>query len=211
MDRPEIKRGIYFIADAGVLDDEQLVPITRAALAGGVTLVQLRAKHATPERMAELGRRLLEVTREFGVPLLINDAVEVAAEIGAEGVHVGQEDMSAARAREMLGPDAIVGVTTECREDVARANADDVDYIAVGALFPSPSKPDADHMTLEEATDLAGLTDLPVCAIGGISEDNIRQLAGVGIDLVCVISAIALADGPEGAARRLRAGMDQWT
>lgn len=210
MSRPEIKPGIYFIADADVLDDEQLVPTTQAALAGGVTLVQLRAKQYPPRHIAELGRRLLEVTRHFNVPLLINDAVEVAAEIGAEGVHIGQEDMRAAQARELLGPDAIIGVTTECREDVLRANADDVDYIAVGALFPSPTKPDADRMTLQEASELAGLTDLPVCAIGGIGEDNIAQLAGLGIGLVCVISAIALADDPEDAARRLRAAMDEW-
>lgn len=210
MSRPEIKPGIYFIADTNALDDDQLVPVTEAALTGGVTLVQLRAKHSPPQHIAQLGRQLLEVTRRFDVPLLINDAVEVAGDIGAEGVHVGQEDMPAARARELLGPDAIVGVTTERREDVLAANSGDVDYIAVGALFPSPSKPDADHMTLQEASELAGLTSLPVCAIGGINEDNIEQLAGRGIDLVCVISAIAGADDPAGAARKLRVAMDEW-
>ncbi len=210
MSKPQIKRGIYFIADTDVLAPDRLVPVTQAALTGGVTLVQLRGKGLATDRVVELGAQLLQVTRAAGVPLLINDLPEIAAQIGAEGAHVGQADAPAARARELLGPDAIVGVTTNTSSEVRQAEKDEADYVAFGALFASPTKPDAEHMPLEHAQRLRDLTDLPVCAIGGISEANIGQLEGIGIDLVCVISAIALADDPEAATRRLDAAMRAW-
>jgi len=210
MSGANLRRGIYFIADTGAGERERLAPITEAALRGGVTLVQLRAKHLPPAEVAELGRELLSVTRQFGVPLLINDLPQVAAETGAEGVHLGQEDTSVAEARRLLGPAAIIGATTDNAEQVRRAEAEGADYIALGAVFRSPTKPDADLMPPGTVRELAALASVPVCVIGGINEGNIGELAPLRPDLVCVISAIALADDPEAATRRLRQAMERW-
>lgn len=210
MSATRLKRGIYFIADSGVLPDDRLVPVTEAALRGGVVLVQLRAKGRERRDVARLGRDLLAVTRRAGVPLLINDLPDVAAQIRADGVHVGQEDVPVRDARALLGPGAIIGATTNTPEAVLRAQAEGADYVAVGAIFPSPTKPDAQGMSLPSARELSTLTDLPLCAIGGIREENIGELAELGPKLVCVVSAIALAADPEGAARRLGEAMAAW-
>ena len=150
------------------------------------------------------------MTRAFGVPLLINDLPEAAAQVGAEGAHVGQEDMSVVEARRVLGPEAIIGATTDTADQVRRAEREGADYIAIGAIFPSPTKPQAEIMPRATARELAALTRLPLCVIGGINEDNIGQLEELSPELVCVISAIALADDPEAAARRLGDAMSDW-
>ena len=210
MSRADLRRGIYFIADAGVTMRNRLAAVTEAALRGGIALVQLRAKYLPVEEVAELGRELLELTRRFGVPLLINDLPEVAVQIGADGAHVGQEDVSVAEARRLLGREAIIGATTDTAEQVERAQAEGADYIALGALFPSPTKPDAELMPPQTLAELAALASVPVCVIGGINESNIGELAALRPDLVCVISAIALADDPEAVARRLGRAMARW-
>ncbi len=203
MSETKVPRGLYFAADTGLLEGERLIEVTRAALRGGVTLVQLRAKDTAREEMVRLGRALAAVCADFSVPLLVNDIPAVAAEAGAQGVHVGQEDVSVAEARRLLGEDAIIGATTPTPEAVRRAEAEGADYVSAGPMFRSPTKPEKPVAGPELARRLRPLTHLPLCAIGGITAENVAELAGCGIDLVCVISAIAAADDPTEAARRL--------
>lgn len=202
-----VPRGLYFAADTGLLDDARITDVTRAALEGGVALVQLRAKDRSQAEVTDLARRLAGICDEFEVPLLVNDLPEAALEAGVAGVHVGQEDVAVARAREMLGPDAIVGATTPTPEAVRRAESEGADYVSAGPIFPSPTKPDKPVAGPELARRLRPLTSLPLCVIGGITAENVHQLAGCGVDLVCVISAIARADDPKAAAEELAEAM----
>ena len=200
-------RGLYFAADTSLLGEPEIYEVTSAALEGGVVLVQLRAKQLTSAEMTRMARELVSVCEPFGAPLLVNDFPRVAAEAGAAGVHVGQEDMSVAEARRILGADAIVGATTPTPEAVRRADAEGADYVSAGPMFRSPTKPDKPVAGPELARRLGPLTNLPLCVIGGITAQNMRELAGCGADLVCVISAIAAADDPRAATEQLLAAM----
>lgn len=203
----ELRRGLYFAADTGVLAPAHLVPVTRAALEGGVVLVQLRAKGLAASAMVPLARDLVALGEDFGVPVLVNDLPEVARAAGAAGVHVGQEDVTVARARELLGPDAIIGATTPTVEALRRAQAEGADYVSAGPMFRSPTKPNKPVAGPELARRLRAQTDLPLCVIGGITAANVAELAGCGVDLVCVISAIAAAPDPRAATEELVAAM----
>ncbi|MGI5817492.1 MAG: thiamine phosphate synthase [Armatimonadota bacterium] len=200
-------RGLYFAADTGLLAEPAIYEVTRGALEGGVVLVQLRSKNLAVDEMTQVARRLVALCDEFEVPLLVNDFVEVAVEAGAAGVHVGQEDVTVARAREALGPDAIIGATTPTAEAVRRAEAGGADYVSAGPMFRSPTKPDKPVAGPELARTLRPLTDLPLCVIGGITARNVGELAGCGVDLVCVISAISAARDPKAATESLIAEM----
>ncbi len=202
-------RGLYFAADAGVATPERLIQVTRAALEGGVVLVQFRAKQMSAQTMVGLARGLVALCGKFGVPLLVNDLPDVAATVGAAGVHVGQEDVSVADARRMLGEDAIVGATTPTAEAVHRAEAEGADYVSAGPMFRSPTKPSKPVAGPELARRLRGETELPLCVIGGITAANVHELAGCGVDLVCVISAIASASDARAATVELIAAMRQ--
>ncbi|MEA3400868.1 MAG: thiamine phosphate synthase [Armatimonadota bacterium] len=203
MNGKRLRRGLYFAADTGALNPEQIMAVTRAALEGGVVLVQLRAKHTPIAEMTELARALVRLCGEFDVPMLVNDLPAVAAEAGAAGVHVGQEDVPVAQARRMLGEDAIIGATTPTAEAVRRAEAEGADYVSAGPMFRSPTKPHEPVAGPALARRLSTETDLPLCVIGGITADNVGELAGCGIDLVCVISAIATAEHPREATEEL--------
>ena len=205
--RPALERGLYVAADTGAAPPERLVEVTRGALEGGAVLVQLRAKGMGAQAMTTLARRLVPVCDEFGVPLLVNDLPEVAAAAGAAGVHVGQEDVSVADARRMLGEGAIVGATTPTGEALRRAEAEGADYVSAGPMFRSPTKPWKPVAGPELARRLRGETELPLCAIGGITAANVHELADCGVDLVCVISAIARAADPRAATEKIIAAM----
>lgn len=202
-----LRRGLYFAADTGLLGEPEIYGVTRAALQGGAVLVQLRAKNLQPDEMARVARKLVDQCDEFGVPLLVNDLPEVALNTGAAGVHVGQQDISVAEARTALGAEAIIGATTPTPEAVRRAEAEGADYVSAGPMFRSPTKPEKPVAGPELARRLRSLTALPLCVIGGITAQNVGELAGIGIDLVCVISAIAGAADPRAATDELIAAM----
>jgi thiamine-phosphate pyrophosphorylase len=203
----QLRRGLYFAADTGVLTPPRIVAVTRAALEGGVTLVQLRAKGLGTSAMVALARELVALADAFGVPVLVNDRPEVARAAGAAGVHVGQEDVPVARARELLGPAAIIGVTPPTVAAVRRAQAEGAAYVSAGPIFRSPTKPEKPVAGPELARRLRAETDLPLCVIGGITAANVGELADCGVDLVCVISAIATAPDPRAATEELIAAM----
>jgi len=201
--------GLYFIADSDVLAGDRICAVTEAALAGGVALVQHRAKSLPLAESQSNLDRLLELTDRFGVALIVNDLPELAAETGAAGVHLGQADVSIAQARAMLGPEAIIGATTPTPEAARRAEAEGASYVSVGPVFASPTKPEKPAVGPERVRAVRVATSLPVCAIGGITAENVGELAGCGVQLVAVISEIAAAEDPREAAEAMIEAMSR--
>jgi thiamine-phosphate pyrophosphorylase len=181
-----------------------------AAIAGGATLLQVRAKHSTTRRALELTREVLSVSRHQGIPLVVNDRVDVALAAGADGVHLGDGDLPIPLARQLLGDEAIIGGsagTPAAATDAAIAGAD---YLGTGDVFGTPSKPDADEpIGVHGLAEVVRSVDLPVVAIGGIRLGRARQAIAAGAAGVAVISAVLGCDDIAGAARGLRAEVDQ--
>ncbi len=201
---------VYVITDRRVAGDRSILEVVRAALRGGATVVQLREKAATTRQMIELGRALHRITQEAGVPLIVNDRVDVALAVEAEGVHVGQDDMPAALARRLIGPDRILGVSAGTVEEAVQAERDGADYLGVGDVYGTPSKPDAgEPIGVEGLAEIARAVSIPVVAIGGIRPDNAAAVIRAGASGVAVISAVVGAPDPEAAARRLREAVER--
>ena len=174
-----------------------------AALDGGATFVQLREKELSPAALLEEARALAKLCHARHVPFVVDDNVEVALAAGADGVHVGQSDMAARRARALLGPDKILGVSAHNAAEALAAQADGADYLGCGAAFVTGTKLDAHPVTAETMRAVTAAVNIPVVAIGGIEESNILQLQGRGLAGVAVVSAIFAAQDPEAASRRL--------
>jgi thiamine-phosphate pyrophosphorylase len=174
------------------------------AVHGGVTAVQLREKHASTRDFVDQARALTALLRPFGVPLIINDRVDVALAAGADGVHVGQDDMSAADARRLVGPDVIVGLSITTLAEAESADLSAVDYVGVGPVFDTPTKLDAaPPLGIAGTTKVCHVLSLPSVAIGGINCDNAARVRATGVDGIAVVSAICSAASPADAARRL--------
>lgn len=179
------------------------------AMEGGAQVVQLREKHLSHEAMLRAAERFVALCRSYGAVSIINDDVEAAAASGADGVHVGQEDLEAGRARALLGPDKLIGVSAHNVEEALAAQAAGADYLGVGAAFVTDTKSDASPISRETIRAITAAVDIPVVAIGGIGPENILELAGCGLDGVAVVSALfARADTGE-AARQMRALAEQ--
>lgn len=178
-----------------VTDDalrEGLLEDTKAALEGGMTYVQMREKGdpMTEDELLTEALALKALSKEYGVPFVIDDDVELAVRSGADGVHVGQSDMACVEARAKLGPDAIVGVSAQTVEQAQKAERDGADYLGVGAVFPTGSKDDADDVSHDTVRAICDAVSIPVIAIGGITNENVYELKGLGLDGIAVISAI---------------------
>jgi len=165
--------------------------------------VQYREKGKTTRDMVEEAIRLVALTRRAKVPLVINDRLDVALAVGADGVHVGTEDMPVAIARRLMGPDAIVGATVDGPDQARAAERDGADYVAIGPIFPSPTKPECMAVGIQAIAEVADAVALPVCAIGGITTHNVALLGEQPAALVAVISGITAADDPRAAAQAM--------
>ncbi|WP_130837139.1 thiamine phosphate synthase [Lachnoclostridium sp. Marseille-P6806] len=196
---------LYAVTDRRWLGGRTLVGAVEEALLGGVTMVQLREKLLAGEALRQEAEALQTVCRRYGVPFLINDDAELCATLGADGVHVGQEDMSVGSARALLGPERIVGATAHNVEEALRAEAQGADYLGCGAAFGSRVKTDARPITLSEYAEITAAVKIPVVAIGGIDAENISRLRGSGLAGAAVISGIFATKDIRGAAKRLRA------
>ncbi|EPX64947.1 Thiamin-phosphate pyrophosphorylase [Cystobacter fuscus DSM 2262] len=195
---------VYLVTDRLLSRGRGLVDVVLAAVRGGATLVQLRDKDVPARETLALGRALLERLRPLGVPLIVNDRVDLALAMGADGVHVGQGDLPPEVARRLLGPDALVGLSITGAEDLPTLDPAVVDYAGVGPIFPTGSKPDATPaLGLEELVRLRRLLPVPAVAIGGISAANAAAVVAAGADGVSVVSAICSADDCEVAASTL--------
>lgn len=195
---------LYAVTDRGWLNGETLYAQVEKALKGGVTFVQLREKALDEQAFLEEAKEIQKLCAQYHVPFVINDNVEIAAQIGADGVHVGQSDMEAGDVREKLGPDRIIGVSAQTVEQAVRAQERGADYLGVGAVFPTGSKADAVEVSHETVRAITEAVDIPVIAIGGITKDNVSELSGTGICGIAVISAIFAQEDIEGAARVLK-------
>ena len=197
-------------AGVPVTDDalrEGLLEDTKAALEGGMTYVQMREKGdpMTEDELLTEALALKALCAEYGVPFVIDDDVELAVKCGADGVHVGQSDMACVETRRALGSAKVVGVSAQTVEQAVQAEKDGADYLGVGAVFPTGSKDDADDVSHDTVKAICEAVNIPVIAIGGISKNNVGQLAGLGLDGVAVISAIYASDDLKAATEDLKA------
>ena len=195
---------LYAVTDRSWLNGETLYAQVEKALKGGVTFVQLREKALDEQAFLEEAKEIQKLCAQYHVPFVINDNVEIAAQIGADGVHVGQSDMEAGDVREKLGPDRIIGVSAQTVEQAVRAQERGADYLGVGAVFQTGSKADAVEVSHETVRAITEAVDIPVIAIGGITKDNVSELSGTGICGIAVISAIFAQTDIEGAAQVLK-------
>lgn len=195
---------LHVLTDQAWSRGRALLTVARAALDGGATVIQLRHKQAATATLLDEGRALRELTRAYGALLLINDRVDVALEVDADGAHVGQDDMPALQARRLLGPERLLGVSAATLSEAERAVASGADYLGVGPVFPTLAKTDAGPATgLDLLRELQRRLALPLIAIGGITQENAPAVLQAGATGIAVITAIVHADDISEAARRL--------
>ena len=195
---------LYAVTDRAGVGEQTLYQQVESALKGGATCVQLREKHLGDAAFLQEAVEIHALCRQYGVPLFINDNVEVAVQCHAEGIHVGQSDMAAAKVRERVGEDMMIGVSAHTVQEALDAVAHGADYLGVGAVFATNTKTDVDVLPRQTLIDICNDVDVPVVAIGGIHKENILQLKGTGVDGVALVSAIFGAKDIESECRELR-------
>ena len=201
----KIDVSLYLVTDRALSRGRKTAAIVREAVAGGVTCVQLREKNCGTREFLEEARAAQAALRGTGVPLIVNDRVDVALAIGADGVHLGQQDMPIADARRLGPPGWIIGVSAESAEDAIRAERDGADYVGASPVFATPTKTDhAEPLGLDGLRRMRAAVKLPLVAIGGIHPGNAREVILAGADGIAVVSAIVAADDPSTAAEELR-------
>jgi thiamine-phosphate diphosphorylase len=203
---------VYAVTDAEMIaaSGRSLSEAVLLAVDGGATVVQLREKTCDSGEFARRAATALVACRRAGVPLIINDRADVAFAVGADGIHVGQDDLPVAAVRKLLGPDAILGVSVKTVEQARRAQAQGADYVGVGAMYPTSTKTESSVVGLEDLREIVDAVDIPVVAIGGVDKENARHCLEAGADGVAVVSAIFKTSegGPGDAARELRRVVD---
>ncbi|MCD7856520.1 MAG: thiamine phosphate synthase [Clostridiales bacterium] len=195
---------LYAVTDRAWLHGRTLESQVAQAILGGATIVQLREKHLTGEALLAEAKTLCALCRRYGVPFLVNDDVALALAVGADGVHVGQEDMAAEQARALLGPDKLIGVSAHSVAQAVAAQRAGADYLGCGAAFVTGTKTDARPIPRETLQAVTAAVDIPVVAIGGITRDNLPQLQGCGLAGAAVVSALFAQEDVQAAARELR-------
>lgn len=191
---------LYLVLDPILCADLGMVETTRAAVAGGATIVQLRDKHAPTATMVETGRALKQILHGSNARLIVNDNVEAAIAIGADGLHIGQEDINAADARRMIGPEMILGLSVETEALASAIDASIVDYAGVGPVFATPTKPDHKQpIGLDGLARIVGLCPVPMVAIGGLKAEHAANVLTAGADGLAVVSAICGTPDPQAA------------
>lgn len=196
---------LYFVTDHNLTGGRPQADVIAAALAGGVRLVQYRDKDLPDSGFEREARAALELCRRHGAVLLINDRVHIAMALGADGVHLGQEDMPPSEARRLLGPKAIIGISTHTVKEVETAQAQPVDYINIGPMFPTATKEHAHYGALgpDRVFELAGLSRHPFTTMGGIKRQHLRSLFARGANTVAMVTEISLAPDPAARVREL--------
>jgi thiamine-phosphate pyrophosphorylase len=204
MEPPAFDLGVYLVTDRACCGTRSVEQVVRAAIDGGATLVQLRDKNVDAGPMLALGRNLLAILRPRGIGLIVNDRIDVAQVLDADGVHIGQQDIPYAEARRLLGPAKIIGVSVGSEAEAREAARWDVDYVGIGPVYPTATKPDAGVALGPDMTArLARLSGHRAVAIGGIDATNAATLYAAGLEGVAVISAVCSASDPDAAARGL--------
>ncbi len=200
----EFDTTLYFITDSTGFDEEEFLRRVDKALLGGVTIMQLREKNRTTREYIDLAIKVHEIAQKYNVPLIIDDRVDVMLASGAEGVHVGAEDMPVATARKLIGDDRILGATAKTVPVATAAYEAGADYLGVGAIYPTTTKVKTVLTSTETLEDICNAVPIKVNAIGGLNPSNMDVLAGIPIDGVCAVSAIMKADDPTAAASAIK-------
>jgi len=195
---------LYAVTDRSWLGSDTLNNAVEKALKGGATFIQLREKELEADKFLEEAKEIKDLCQKYHVPYVINDNVDIAIAVDADGVHVGQKDMEAGNVRELIGKDKILGVSAQTVEQAILAEKRGADYLGVGAVFHTGTKADADYVSYETLKEICKAVRIPVVAIGGISKDNIMQLSGSGICGIAVISAIFAQPDIEKATAELK-------
>ncbi|WNY24705.1 Thiamine-phosphate synthase [Methanolapillus millepedarum] len=209
MKRNTIDYSVYVITDSVICPPERLLFQVEEAILGGATVIQLREKKADSLTSYKTAEALLSVTKKYGVALIVNDRADIMLAADCDGLHVGQKDLPVAVARKLIGPGKILGVSVSTVREAKKAQEDGADYLGVGAIFPTGTKPDADAVALNTLHEIKESAGLPVVAIGGISKETIPQLAGTKIDGVAVVSAVMASPRPRAAAEEIRAAFEK--
>ncbi len=194
---------LYAVTDRMWTGKQSLYEQVESALKGGVTCVQLREKELDDEAFLQEAIEIKELCRKYRVPFFINDNVDVAVKCGADGIHVGQEDMAAGDVRSLVGDGMMIGVSVHTVEEAIEAVKNGADCLGVGAMFSTSTKTDADVLPMETLSDICHAVDIPVVAIGGLNKNNISELSGTGVDGVALVSAIFAAEDIESECREL--------
>jgi len=200
---------MYFITDSTFCNEQEFFNRVESACKGGVTLVQLREKECTTREYITLAQKVHEITQQYDIPLIIDDRIDVALAVNAEGVHVGQSDMPVKIARQLMGEDKIVGATAKTVPQAIEAYQQGADYLGVGAIYPTTTKVKTVLTSVDTLKEIVKAVPIKVNAIGGLNKDNIHVLKDSGIDGICAVSAIMKADNPCVAARELREAFDE--
>lgn len=200
---------MYFITDSTNYSDKEFLYRVEEACKGGVTLLQLREKDKTTREYLSLAEKVHEITKRYNIPLIIDDRVDIALAINAEGVHVGQSDMPVSIARQLMGNDKIVGATAKTVPQALEAYEQGADYLGVGAIYPTTTKVKTVLTSVDTLKDIVKAVPIKVNAIGGLNKDNIHILKNSGINGICAVSAIMKADNPCNAAKELREAFDE--
>lgn len=200
---------LYFITDSTGFSEEEFLYRVEEALKGGATILQLREKEKTTREYMALAEKVHVITKKYDVPLIIDDRVDVALAVGAEGVHVGQSDMPVTLARELMGEEKIVGATTKTVKQASEACAQGADYLGVGAIYPTTTKVKTVLTSTETLSDICASVPIPVNAIGGLNIGNIDILKNIPIAGICVVSAVMKSKDPKNAVKKLKEKMSE--
>ncbi len=200
---------LYAVTDRAWTGRQTLYEQAEDALKGGITCLQLREKDLEGDKFYDEAVKIKELCNQYNVPFIVNDNVEIAVKCGADGVHIGQEDMDASEVRKIIGDNMILGVSAQTVEQAKKAEADGADYLGVGAVFPTSTKTDAADVPIEMLSEICRAVNIPVTAIGGIKKDNISKLAGSGVDGIAVVSAIFAADDICKECKELRMAVEK--
>lgn len=209
MDKKKIDYTLYFVTDRNIMRRGSVERCAELAVKGGASVVQLREKDISSREFYETALRVHEVTKAAGVPLIINDRLDICMAVDAEGVHLGQSDIPCKIAREILGAEKIIGVSSHNPEEAARAQADGADYLGVGAVFATSTKTNTRPVTPEIIRGIRAAVDIPFVIIGGVNSRNIVRLSGLGFNGAAVVSAIAASDDITAAAREMRIAIEK--
>lgn len=199
----EVDYSLYLVTNRIGKTDEEFLTIIEEAILGGVSIVQLREKNTPTGEFYRLALRLKELTSKYNVPLIINDRLDIALAIDADGVHVGQSDMPADIVRRIIGENKILGVSAATIETTKKAERHGADYVGSGAIFPTQTK-ESDCISIEDLKKISDSVNIPIIAIGGLSEDNIAYLANTNIGGISVVSAIMNSENPKKSAEILK-------
>ena len=200
----ETDYSLYLVTDRTDKTEKEFLNIIEESIKGGVTLIQLREKTASTQEFYNIANKVKEITKKYNVPLIINDRIDIALAIDADGVHVGQDDMPTQIARKLIGPNKILGVSAHTLEEAKKAKEDSADYLGVGAIFTTSTKNDANDVSIDTLKNITEFINIPTVAIGGINLDNAHKLKNTKIAGFSVVNAIMNANNPKIASQKLK-------